>query len=285
MGFQGEPMSVRAMQSPKTFAQAWSTQFAQVVTAAAGRDGRLSRAEAARLAAEPDTAVFADNAWEPFAASGQQSVSARKLVAQGQAAALAAATRAAGADGRLSAADYRRLPALFGADALELKALNATGPTPGGSLSELKRQVDAATDGMWLTSESDAHVAFLQGGNIGDQPITEALIRERLSAAHDELRPDIYGFHDDDFIPLADRTAEPVRDAHAFLAHRSQPGDPNDPFSVAQAQKWAQLAQVLESNLTDLQLYRFGTVDISVMLVGRTADGELTGVMSAVVET
>lgn len=275
-------MSVRAMQSPKTFAQAWSTQFAQVVTAAAGRDGRLSRAEAARLAAQPDTAVFADNAWEPFA-SGQQSISARKLIAQGQAAALAAATRAAGADGRLSEADFARLPSLFGADALALRG--ATGSGPGGSLSELKRQVDAATDGMWLISESDAHVAFMDGGNIGDRPITEALIRERLGATHDALRPDIYGFHDDQFVPLADRTAEPVRDAHAFLAHRSQPGDPSDPYSVAQARKWAQLAQVLESNLTDLQLYRFGTVDISVMLVGRTADGELTGVMSAVVET
>jgi hypothetical protein len=278
-------MSVRAMQSPKTFADAWSTRFAEVVTVAAGKDGRLSRAEAARLSAQPATAVFADNAWEPFAASGQKTISARKLVAQGQAAALAAATRAAGPDGRLSAADLRRLPALFGADAFELRAMQATVPTPGDSLNELKRQVDAATSGLWLTSESDAHVAFIRGGAIGSQPITEALVREQLGAAHDQLGPDIYGSHNNHFIPLADRTAEPVRDAHAFLARRSQPGDPSDPASVAQAQQWAQLSQVLESNLTDLQLYRFGTVDISVMLVGRTADGELTGVMSAVVET
>lgn len=278
-------MSVRALQSPKTFAQAWSTQFAQVVMKAAGQDGRLSRAEAARLSDQPATAVFADNAWEPFAAAGQKTISARKLIAQGQAAALAAATQAAGADGRLSAADYRRLPVLFGADAFALRATSATVPAPGGSLNELKRQVDAATNGLWLTSESDAHVAFIRGGNIGDQPITEALVRERLGAAHDALGPDIYGFHKNDFIPLADRAAEPVRDAHAFLARRSQPGDPSDPAALAQAQKWAQLARVLESTLTDLQLYRFGTVDISVMLVGRTADGELTGVMSAVVET
>jgi hypothetical protein len=42
---------------------------------------------------------------------------------------------------------------------------------------------------------------------------------------------------------------------------------------------------VLETNLTDLRVYRVGTISITVYVVGKTSCGDLAGVTSTVIET
>lgn len=85
-----------------------------------------------------------------------------------------------------------------------------------------------------------------------------------MDAAHNALGPTIYGSPNDDFVKLADRTAEPVQDARvpcrALAAGGSERSGVRRPGAEV-----GQLSQVLESNLTDLKLFRFGTIDISVM--------------------
>lgn len=263
--------------TPKSFADAFTTGFTKAVTDAAGKDGRLTKAEAQKIAGP-----FTDDALSFFEASGQKSVSVSKLIGQQRDAVLASATAAAGADGQLSATDAQKLAPQYRDDFQVLRA----GPTSTGpSLADLKAKIDAATDGLWLTSESNAKVEFVSAAGIGSQPITEALVRSTLAAQHDALGPDLYGSHDASFVKLADRSLDRQSDGKAWLDRQATNFDPNDPASVAQAQKWAALRDTLTANLSDLQVFRFGSVNITTLVIGRTTQGDLAGVLSAVVET
>jgi hypothetical protein len=357
--------------STQSFTDAWSTQFAQVVAAAAGKDGRLSRAEAATISGRADLGrVFADDVQSFFGTSNLKSVAVSTLV-KGQTAQLRAeVAQAAGADGRLSRSDAAKLSPQFRDDFLAMRAVPATPssgdrPTPelqadvreealrafdsstaqkldpvppalkssrplqtgiahvpssttfdtyvvkgviyaqrkggdptldgyyqigevpprGTGRADLRSQIDSITDGLDLMSESDATVHFVLGENIGQQAITPDLVRQELGAVHDTLGPTVFGYKDTDFVKLADRTTVETRDAKAFLDQQATTSDPDDPVAFEQARKWSALRTVLEQNLTDLQLYRFGDTSISVMIVGRTKNGDLAGVLSGVVET
>jgi hypothetical protein len=65
--------------------------------------------------------------------------------------------------------------------------------------------------------------------------------------------------------------------------------DPNDDqyddFQKAQAQQYGALRTALEQNLTDLQVFRTGDVQIGTYIVGRNPSGDLVGVHSTAVET
>ncbi len=93
------------VQTPLTFAKKFTAGFAPAVRQAAGTDARLSTREAAKVA-EP----FRDNAMNFLARTGQKSVAVDKLIGSAFNYALATASKAAGADGKLSSLDIRSLP-------------------------------------------------------------------------------------------------------------------------------------------------------------------------------
>lgn len=90
--------------SPEQFARAFKTEFEKAVKEVAGQDGRLSRAEARRIAGP-----YADNALNYLERTGQQSVSVQKLVGAAERYAFVQAQKAAGPDGRVSLADGGKL--------------------------------------------------------------------------------------------------------------------------------------------------------------------------------
>lgn len=49
--------------------------------------------------------------------------------------------------------------------------------------------------------------------------------------------------------------------------------------------KFAALAKVLEANLTDIEVYKVGEVNLVVFIVGKTKDGKWAGLRTEVVET
>lgn len=49
--------------------------------------------------------------------------------------------------------------------------------------------------------------------------------------------------------------------------------------------RFGQLKQLLETELTDRQVFRVGAVEVDVYLLGRTANGERAGLKTRVVET
>src|SRR5262245_25254612 len=103
---------LRAGPSPETFTEAWLQKFEEVVTEAAGRDGRLTRAAAHRIAEREDGGkLFSETAVAYLEDHRQSSVSVRKLLGDVRPEVLESARDAAGRDGKLSLPDGNRLRA------------------------------------------------------------------------------------------------------------------------------------------------------------------------------
>ena len=227
--------------SAQRFADAWSTAFADAVRSVAGNDGRLSRAEVARLAARTDSsALFADDAQAWLDAHSQQSVGVDKLIRETKAAALAAAKTAAGADGKLSLEDGKKLPSTLQKDYLWLRGrLDAPA-------SDFVAPIKAAIDGLDMTSESDARVVYLEAASSGSGAITPEEIEAAFGAQHDALMRDgsVWYSANPSYVGIADRHPE-VIDADSWLSRYTQPGDPNDPASVATANMLHEISEDL----------------------------------------
>jgi hypothetical protein len=54
---------------------------------------------------------------------------------------------------------------------------------------------------------------------------------------------------------------------------------------LAEARKYQRLRQLLEENLTGIRVYRVGEINIGVYVVGRSAEGNWSGISTRVVET
>jgi Nuclease A inhibitor-like protein len=54
---------------------------------------------------------------------------------------------------------------------------------------------------------------------------------------------------------------------------------------LAQVERYKQLLQAIESNLTDVSVFRIGEVEIAIYIVGKTPDGDLVGLKTHAVET
>lgn len=273
--------------SVRIFTETWTADFKEAVKKAAGKDGRLSMSEAKKLGERPDAdKLFSDNAVNYLKATGKQSVSVEVLATSAKAYAQRAAEVAAGPDGKLSLADGAKLPGDLKEDFFLLRGKTVPGatPAPASALAEAKTKLEAATADLWMPSETDAKFKFLTGAQLNGAAITPALVRAQLGAQHDALIADVM-WMDPSEVPLANHTAVEERDATEFLNDLASAADPNDPDSLAQAQRFAQLEAVLGSQLTDLKVYRFGEVSISTFIVGRTKTGELAGLLTGQVET
>jgi hypothetical protein len=54
---------------------------------------------------------------------------------------------------------------------------------------------------------------------------------------------------------------------------------------LAQVDRYKKLLHAIESNLTDVQVFRVGEVEITIYIVGKTAAGDLVGLKTQAVET
>ena len=273
--------------SPRVFAETWSTDFKEAVKKAAGKDGRLTMSEATRLVARPDAdKVFADNAINYLKATGKQSVSLEVLATSAKAYALRAAEVAAGNDGKLSLADGAKLPNDLKEDFFMLrgKTVPGTTPAPASALGEVKTKLEAATDGLLMPSETDAKFKFLTGTQLNGALITADVVRAQFTAQHDAVMADVM-WMDASELPLANHTVVEERNANDFLNRLAVDHDPGDPESTARAARFAALKTTIDSQLTDVKVYRFGEVSISTFIVGRTKTGEVAGLLTGQVET
>jgi hypothetical protein len=137
---------------------------------------------------------------------------------------------------------------------------------------------------LWVTSETDAKVKVVTGPNLNGAPITADIVRRHLSAQHDAVFGDVMWVDPAD-LPLATRTSVEERSASEFLGNLATAHDPLDPDAVATARRFGDLKTLLERELTDLKVFRFGDVNISTFIVGRTRTGELAGLLTGQVET
>ena len=54
---------------------------------------------------------------------------------------------------------------------------------------------------------------------------------------------------------------------------------------LAQVDRYTELLHTIESNLTEVKVFRVGEVEITVYIIGKTPDGDLVGLKTQVVET
>jgi hypothetical protein len=54
---------------------------------------------------------------------------------------------------------------------------------------------------------------------------------------------------------------------------------------LAQVDRYTELLQAIESNLTDIKIFQVGEIEIEIYIIGKTPDGDLVGLKTHVVET
>ena len=133
-------------------------------------------------------------------------------------------------------------------------------------MTPLFRTLTEAVDGLTYPSEQDNPIkAFLWRKTDAEPASPEDEIRKAGEGGPGCARGDAVRGR----LPRADRHAAVVARRHGEQV----------------VQRGQQLAAKLRETLTDLQVFRVGDTDKKVYLVGKTADGDLAGVSTEVVET
>jgi hypothetical protein len=135
--------------------------------------------------------------------------------------------------------------------------------------SEKEDSVDAlariakAANGLLYSGEADYPLEpFVWAGGVPFTP--EALYTlTKLPAATPVTQEDFNDF----FAPMLDLPDDPSPEARARVKH------------------FRSLVRVLKQTLHDLNVYKLGTIEMPTFIVGRLADGTVTGLRTTVVET
>jgi len=151
---------------------------------------------------------------------------------------------------------------------------------------EIRRAVEAAADGLTYTSEADYEFTWVHAELDGITAITEELVRAKLA----------------DYIDNDPDTDKPLADLYSMTSTWDEWQTPAESCAAEQDDEWtydlcvkqAALDLALENNLTDLQVYYFGSygspgyvdgVGVSIIVVGLTPTGNLAGVRTIAIWT
>ena len=129
---------------------------------------------------------------------------------------------------------------------------------------EILAELTRAADGLWYMSESDYPLEAVRVGGAGEPE--HGRLRELAGAGKDA--------------PVETRRLEEFfRDGAGVRLGRAGTGEPPTPAS------FGGVLRALRENLTDIRVYRVGSVNIAVYVLGRSASGTWLGLRTRVVET
>lgn len=128
---------------------------------------------------------------------------------------------------------------------------------------DLAAQLQQATAGLFWPSETDAGFEVVTWPDL-DQVTTESL-RDRLNLDPETpiLIQDFYDFF------------QPVTQEQAW--HNSE--------ERAERERYQALVEFLRENLSNLQVFRVGEVEIDIYILGQTPEGQILGLQTQAVET
>lgn len=151
--------------------------------------------------------------------------------------------------------------------------------------AEIKTEVERAADGLFYMSEGDFPLEFVSGALGAGGKVDEAAVRAAFAALVDA--------DEDADGPLASLFAM-ERTWDDWKSKEVNCGDPEDEVGQVMCNKMRSVENVLESNLTDIKVFYFGSkgapgsVDgtaVSVFIVGRSPEGKLVGVRTIAIWT
>jgi hypothetical protein len=173
------------------------------------------------------------------------------------------------ATGLVTAGTFKTLHArnTFTATTLFLKVPPAAAPAHACGTAETNT-LAAATNTLLYMSESDYPFTTILRTDLGTGPATAATVRTLAGSA----------------LPAnAAVNPETVDDFFSWIA-RPDSADMDD-AEKADAAKYRALRTLLEQDLTDLRIFRAGTIQVQVYILGRTSCGELAGLQTVAIET
>ena len=241
------------------FASAWTRQFAGAVRKAAGDDGRLTLAQANKLAeSRGPTALWADNAIGYLTAKGQDSVSAEKLIKAGYNYAYRNAAKVAGRGGRVSMVEARMMAKDLNADFTYLRTGKIQGTPQAAQVQDLAQSVAKAAKGlMWISEGDYPYKAFALASPEGGD----------MAAAVAKS----FGY---------DKPAMVQDSAEMFEMYTSPDGIG---LPASERAQFREVQKLMESNLSDIQVVFVEDEDVvlgHVVIAGRTEDGDIAGLVS-----
>ncbi len=128
---------------------------------------------------------------------------------------------------------------------------------------KLKEQIKEISEGLYFMSETDAEILPFSGKQA--QAVTKEEILSQTESATDA--------------PVEER------DFTEFFARLAEIQDWFGDEEKATARKFAELKNLLESNLRDLKVFKIGKIQLDVYAVGLDAENNLLGIKTKAVET
>jgi Nuclease A inhibitor-like protein len=130
--------------------------------------------------------------------------------------------------------------------------------------SEIIDQLKQTSDGLLMMSESDyPFEVFLWEG--AAPPVTPEIVLKQTGNGQD--------------------TPVEVVDIDSFFSVATTPQDWHEDEEKAMVAKFQKLLEVIKSSLKNPQVYRLGSIEIDVYIIGELPTGNLAGISTKVVET
>jgi hypothetical protein len=124
-------------------------------------------------------------------------------------------------------------------------------------------KIRSAADGLLFMSESDS-------------PLEPLVLKSSAEGLQNELKT-----------LCATDTVEPieVQDVEYFFRNQVKTYPGYNKEQTDRAARFVQLIKTLHDNLSDIKVYRVGTVQVNAFIIGKLKDGQYAGLRTKLVET
>lgn len=129
--------------------------------------------------------------------------------------------------------------------------------------SDLRSAIEKATEGMFYLSETDAEISPFFGGSV-ETTTLDTILRQHEIENMNWVEEVSFDFFFSRLTQIKDWFGDKERENTVRFGH---------------------LKKLLETNLTDLKVYRIGKIRIDIYVVGIDEEGNLAGVKTMAVET
>jgi len=129
--------------------------------------------------------------------------------------------------------------------------------------NKLAKQIKKTAEGLYYISETDAEILPFVGKKAGT--VTSEEVLKQIEGAVD--------------------TPVEERDFIGFFARLTEMQDWFGDEEKATAEKFAELKDLLEKNLSNLKVFKIGNINLDIYIVGLNSDNILMGIKTKAVET